>query len=127
MQTSSPVDNDIWNDEAVVQQQLNSLWLCQHEETEQDSEGRKSSAESLFNMVHGGKMLHQGVRRTWLLLNKVSPAHKIPIRKVAEMIDNCTTCQKFRLGLRDQLEPVPRVLKPEHHRRLQPPTTAIKI
>ena len=118
MQSSSPVDNDVWNDEEVVQRQLNSLWLGQHQESDQDEEGRRPSAESLFNMVHGGKMLHQGVRRTWLLLNKVFPAHKISIRKVAEMVDNCAVCQKFRLGLRDQLEPVPRVLKPEHHRQV---------
>ena len=72
--------------------------------------------EALFNSVHGGKMLHQGTRRTWLLLNKLYPAHKIPIRKVQEMVDNCPTCQKFRIGMRDCLTPFTRVLKPSHHR-----------
>jgi hypothetical protein len=54
------------------------------------------TAEALCNSVHGGKMLHSGTRRTWLLLlNKLYPAHKIPIKKVQEMDDNCATCQKF--------------------------------
>jgi hypothetical protein len=40
----------------------------------------------------------------------------VPIKKVAEMVDECAVCQKFRLGLRDQLTPISRVLKPGHHR-----------
>ena len=32
------------------------------------------------------------------------------------MVDNCAACQKFRVGLRDQLTPHTRLLKPPHHR-----------
>jgi len=66
--------------------------------------------------VHGGNMLHQGARRTWLLLNQVYPGHRIPLRTVQEYIENCAICQKHKHRLRDTLKPYYRVLKPESHR-----------
>lgn len=70
------------------------------------------TAKELFDKVHGKEMLHQGTRRTWLLTNKLFPVHKVSISKIAEMVDECPECQKFRLGIRDQLTPIARVLKP---------------
>ena len=61
-------------------------------------------------------MLHGGVRRTWLMLNKVFPNHRIPIRRVADMVDECAICQKFRRGMSDSLKPVQKFLKPESAR-----------
>ena len=74
------------------------------------------SHEDMLASVHGGNMLHQGARRTWLLLNQVYPGHRIPLRTVQEYIENCAICQKHKQGLRDTLKPYYRVLKPESHR-----------
>ena len=41
---------------------------------------------------------------------------KVLIRMVQEMVSECSICQKFRLGLKDGLTPISRVLKTFHHR-----------
>ena len=112
-------DPDFWNDKVWLDSMLNCITELRAVEVNDSADtpeipGR--TPQELFDSVHGGKMLHQGVRRTWLLLNKLYPAHAIPISKVQDMVDECATCQKFRLGLRDQLNPVSRVLEPQHHR-----------
>ena len=66
--------------------------------------------------MHGGNFLHQGARRTWLLLNQIYPGHRIPLRTIAEFIESCPICQKHKQGLRDTLEPHVRVLTPTSHR-----------
>ena len=45
--------------------------------------------EDLLRKVHGGRNLHFGARRTWLLLNKKFPGHKIPYRYVQDFISGC--------------------------------------
>ena len=72
--------------------------------------------EELLHKVHGGRNLHFGARRTWLLLNKQYPGHRIPYRFVQDFISNCAICQKDRLGMTDGLEPVVRHIKPPHQR-----------
>ena len=72
--------------------------------------------EELLHKVHGGRNLHFGARRTWLLLNKQYPGHRIPYRFVQDFISNCAVCQKDRLGMTDGLEPVIRHIKPPHQR-----------
>ena len=113
-------NTDFWNDFEWLESTLQELLQVKVSEATSISPelyGHDAiTPETLFDSVHGGKMLHQGARRTWLLLNKLYPAHKIPIRKVQEMVDNCPTCQKFRVGMRDGLTPFTRVLKPPHHR-----------
>ncbi len=114
-----PIDQDYWNDELLLKEMLCKLTLANEKSELNVSEienNESRTPEDLFKLVHGGRMLHNGVRRTWLLLNKLFPSHKIPIKKIAEMIEECPVCQKFRLGMRDQLDPIPRVLKPKHHR-----------
>ena len=72
--------------------------------------------DELLHKVHGGRNLHYGSRRTWLLLNKRYPGHRIPYRYVQDFISNCAICQKDRLGMTDGLEPVIRHIKPPHQR-----------
>jgi exodeoxyribonuclease III len=81
-----------------------------------NDDGSPKSATELLKTVHGGNFLHQGARRTWLLLNDIYPGHKVPLRTVAEFVESCSVCQKHRHGLRDTLKPFTRVLKPESHR-----------
>lgn len=109
---------DFWNDQSWLDRTL-AVVSSRLAKAEQDDtvEEPGRTAQELFDTVHGGKMLHQGVRRSWLLLNKLYPAHQIPISRVQDMVDECAVCQKFRLGLRDQLTPLARVLKPNHHRK----------
>jgi len=72
--------------------------------------------KDLLTKVHGGRNLHFGARRTWLLLNKQFPGHRIPYRFVQDFISTCPVCQKDRLGMMDYLEPVIRHIKPAHQR-----------
>ena len=72
--------------------------------------------EELLRKVHGGRNLHYGARRTWLLLNKQFPGHRIPYRFVQDFISTCAVCQKDRLGMTDGLQPVVRHIKPPHQR-----------
>jgi hypothetical protein len=112
-------DPDYWHDAQWVDTMLHCISKDSKEsgvDADDNVEEPGRTPQELFDSVHGNKMLHQGVRRTWLLLNKLYPAHGIPISGVQNMVDECATCQKFRLGLRDQLSPVARVLKPPHHR-----------
>ena len=79
-------------------------------------DGSTKSADEIIATVHGGTFLHNGSRRTWLLLNEIYPGHRIPLRTVTEFIENCAVCQKHKQGLRDTIEPLVRVLKPDTHR-----------
>ena len=65
----------------------------------------------------GGRKLHHGIRRTYALLCKEFPGHKIPYNTVVEFVMTCPTCQKLRIGMVDQIKPLIKHLKPEHHRK----------
>ena len=78
--------------------------------------GEHQSPESLLEQVHGGRNLHRGARGTWMALNRNFPGHRIPFRFVAEWVSQCPRCQKDRLGMTNNLEPIVRHLKPPHHR-----------
>ena len=70
------------------------------------------SVDDLIQQCHGHQQLHHGVRRTWLRLNSRFPGHGIPINVIQSYIDErCAVCQKFRIGLRDQLPSITRHLK----------------
>ena len=43
---------------------------------------RSKSPEYYLKQVHGGRMLHGGVRRTYKYLNKHFPGHRIPYHVV---------------------------------------------
>ena len=79
-------------------------------------QNNRLSPDELLHKVHGGRNLHYGARRTWLLLNKQYPGHRIPYRYVQDFISSCAVCQKDRLGMTDGLEPVVRHIKPPHQR-----------
>lgn len=70
----------------------------------------------VIGKVHGGRMGHQGARRTWLLLNEAFPGHRIPYNLVVDFVSRCPACQKYRFGLVDTIDPVVKTLKPPHHR-----------
>ena len=65
---------------------------------------------------HNSRVGHFGARRTYQLINKIFPGHRISIRTVMDFVSSCAICQKYRLGMVDSLEPLVRHLKPEHNR-----------
>ena len=72
----------------------------------------RDPVDEMIKTCHGNQRLHYGIRRTWLRLNDRHPGHGLPISVIKEFIDEkCGVCQKFRLGLRDQLPSVTRNLK----------------
>jgi hypothetical protein len=81
----------------------------------------ESTAISQYEMlrrVHGKRSAHFGARRTWLLLNKHFPGHKIPYAAAVEYVLMCGICQKVRLGMNDALVPSVRTLKNPGPRRV---------
>lgn len=75
-----------------------------------------TTPETILKMVHGGRNGHHGVRRTYNLLNKMFAGHRISIAKVRDFIAECPICQKLRIHMVDQIEPIVRHLKPPHQR-----------
>jgi hypothetical protein len=70
----------------------------------------------VFRACHNARVGYFGGRRTYNLANKHFPGHGIPIRVFMELVATCAICQKYRLGMVDNLSPVIRHLKPAHHR-----------
>ena len=70
---------DFWNDSVVLQNIREPVHVT--------TEDPPMKLEDILKAVHGGTMLHQGVRRTWLLLNKLFPGHRIPMKKAQECLD----------------------------------------
>ena len=70
--------------------------------------------KELLHQVHNSRMGHHGIRRTYLLLNSHFPGHRIPYRVVAEFVTTCPICQKERLGMVDNVQPLTKHLKTEH-------------
>ena len=68
-----------------------------------------------FAAVHNSKLGHHGTCRTYRLLNKHFPGHRIPIRLISEFIHSCPACQKHRLR-HHPIKPLNRVLAHPHHR-----------
>jgi hypothetical protein len=70
----------------------------------------------MFHTIHGGSNFHPGIKRTYEAMNTSFPGHKIPIRVIADLISECPTCQKVRLGM-DHTIPVEILhLKQPHYR-----------
>lgn len=70
--------------------------------------------KTMLKQVHNSRMGHNGLRRTWLLLNKHFPGHSIPHKVISDFISTCPACQKFRLSMCDSLPPPIRVIDGEH-------------
>ncbi len=107
-------NQDFWSDSLILNNILDSVRTqMKNEPARITIENPPVLHEDMLKAVHGGTMLHQGVRRTWLLLNKLFPGHRIPMKKVQEFLDDC------RHKMRDNLQPFTRVLKPPHARNAQ--------
>ena len=61
---------------------------------------------------------HFGARRTYDIANNLFPGHKIPMRIFRDFVAECIICQKYLIGLVDNLEPVISHLKPEGNRNV---------
>jgi hypothetical protein len=72
------------------------------------------SFSQFLPQVHNGRLGHFGAKATYNLLNKHFPGHGISLQTVQDFINQCPICQKDRLGLSAQLEPISRHLKPPH-------------
>jgi hypothetical protein len=59
--------------------------------------------DKILEQVHNAKIGHWGIRKTWLLLNKHFPGHRIPYKMIEEYVLTCKTCQKDRLGILDNI------------------------
>jgi hypothetical protein len=68
----------------------------------------------LLEKVHNARSGHLGAKATYNLLNKHFPGHGLSLAVVQDFINQCPICQKDRLGLSPQLEPITRHLKPPH-------------
>lgn len=103
---------------SMVDMDMNHLYnFNNNAETSIDtSTANKLDVDDAIRQVHGGRMAHFGVRRTWLELNKHFPGHRIPVRYIQSFIANCSVCQKERLIMSDSIQPTIRHLKPNHHR-----------
>ena len=67
--------------------------------------------------VHGKRMGHHGARRTYQLLNKYHPGHRISLAVVQDYVSECPICQKTRLGHSDALVALPKTLLDDHRRK----------
>jgi hypothetical protein len=73
-----------------------------------------SNFSTLLPEVHNGRVGHFGAKATYNLLNKHFPGHGLSLAIVQDFINQCPICQKDRLGLNSQLQPITRHLKPPH-------------
>ena len=73
-------------------------------------------SDRMLQQVHGGRMFHYGPRKTWHLLGKYFPGHKIPYGKVVEFCMECGRCQKDKKAWVQDIKPVVRTVIPETHR-----------
>jgi hypothetical protein len=48
--------------------------------------------EFYLSQVHGGRMGHHGVVRTWQLLTKYFVGHRIPYATVRDYVASCSVC-----------------------------------
>ena len=73
------------------------------------------SPEEALHKVHNSKMGQHGIHRTYTLLNKHFPGHRIPLKLITDYIHACPACQKHRLRP-VPLPPINRVLPHAHQR-----------
>jgi hypothetical protein len=71
----------------------------------------------MFASVHGGKNFHRGALATFNDLNVRYPGHKVPIQVIRDMVAECPTCQKVRIGMKYNLPEEHLHLKPKHFRQ----------
>jgi len=74
------------------------------------------TAQDFLRQVHGGRMPHYGAKRTWQLLNKYFPGHRVPMRVVQDFVKECSRCQKDARQSVSDIQPAVRTLLPEGNR-----------
>jgi hypothetical protein len=72
--------------------------------SENDEIQYPQNPEYYLKKIHGGRKMHWGIRRTWLLLNKYFPGHRIPYQVVSDFVKECPTCQKNRLEMTEGIK-----------------------
>jgi hypothetical protein len=91
---------------------FSDIWKC-----DIDPADFVACVDILLGKVHGGRMGHHGVLRTWYNLNRYFPGHGLSVEQVREYISRCMTCQKTRLRSADrELKPVAKHLVTTHAR-----------
>jgi len=75
-----------------------------------------SDSDDMLKQVHGGRMFHYGPRKTWQLLGKYFPGHKVPYKKVADFCFDCPRCQKDKKVWVKDIQPVVRTVIPDGFR-----------
>ena len=73
-------------------------------------------SDSMLKQVHGGRMFHYGPKKTWQLLGKYFPGHKIPYSKVMEFCLECGRCQKDKKVWVQDFKPIVRTVIPDTYR-----------
>ena len=107
-----PLNLDYAEGEDEVEQLGSHVLAVIAEEQEEEVDG----VTKIFRACHNSRVGHFGGRRTFNIANKHFPGHGIPIRVFMDLVAACVICQKYRLGMLDNLKPVVRHLKPPHHR-----------
>jgi hypothetical protein len=67
---------------------------------EEEEKGRESgcsffglieldNVSKVLSSIHGGRALHPGIRRTWLLLNQLYAGHGISYQTIVDFVNDC--------------------------------------
>ena len=70
----------------------------------------------ILKSVHGGRMGHYGVKRTYFSLKKRYPDSDISKEEVAEFIKSCAICQKYNYPAEPSKPPIMKSLRSDTHR-----------
>ena len=114
-ESSVELENPVEVQEAA-EVNLCMLYLVADEDVPDDPVQAVSSARDYLLQVHGGRMPHYGAKRTWQLLNKYFPGHRVPIRVVQDFVAECPRCQKDARQAVSDIQPAVRTLLPEGNR-----------
>ena len=103
------------NDESIVRQRRERRELFSFPEWCQEC-GLPRRPEDYISMVHNSTMLHSGARRTWMLLGKYFPGHRIPFSRVQAFVRDCPRCQKDARRMVADIKPITRTVIPPPNR-----------
>ena len=84
----------------------------------EDQDQGSDPVSSVLASVHNARMGHHGAFRTWALLNKFHPGHKIPMNLVKDFVRECAFCQKVRSTANASVPPPTRAIVTDHPRHM---------
>ena len=102
-------DSKISNDHSSLSSILDST-------TDQIITTDTTDPDFYFSQVHGGLRGHPGSKRTWNRLNNEFKGHNISFTYIADKVASCPTCQKIRLNMVSDIQPIIKSLNVEHSR-----------